>query len=567
MKRVGYRFHPTDEEIISYFLKHKMDGSDSSIGNDITEIDLCKFEPWELPRYAAVQESSNDQVWYFFRPRDSKYPNSRRANRTTKAGFWKSTGRDRKIKARRTKNEIGRKKTLVFHKGRVPDGIKTNWVIHEYQPKTILPHQRAFALCKLLKKGDERTDVPACDEGEPSNRMPSNLGNSVEAPVPQVDQELQVETIVIGNGLGFPYPPAMQQQILMEQGRPLESTPFTNIFGHESNELTFQFDADEEAEDPIKLADSFLIEPAGFSCRNVFAIFPPESNYEEASNNPLNDSSPSNSLSRVNLEGTGDTDVEADPLESFQPMGTSNFSGGNARSNYYWQMQTIQTLTGALLSSIHDQHEKEKISSHRDEIVVTEASSSGTETKKYIICITPVHEVPDYVTTNRARRHKAQKARKQVTSINFLQKEKLNMESDHYETLEMEASSVTSDPESYICFLEEVPDYVTTCGPQYHEAQTSTSLDIAIDLPQMETFIMESQSDMEMAHSETSLKLGTNGSFDNYWMSSFIDLGKSPLSHRQNPPSVSACVGLSWDQFDVICFVMMMSCGALSGFF
>jgi hypothetical protein len=54
-------------------------------------------------------------------------------------------------------------------------------------------------------------------------------------------------------------------------------------------------------------------------------------------------------------------------------------------------MQTIQALTETLPS--------EEIGCYRDEILVTEASSSGSDTKKYICCITSVPEVPDYVTT------------------------------------------------------------------------------------------------------------------------------------------------------------------------
>ncbi|KAJ6334760.1 hypothetical protein OIU76_007838 [Salix suchowensis] len=286
--RVGYRFHPTDEEIISYFLKHKMDGSDSSVDDDIPEIDLCKFEPWDLPKYAAMEEPSNDQVLYFFCPRDCKYPNSQRVNRTTKAGYWKSTGRDRKIKARRTKKEIGTKKTLVFHEGRVPDGIKTNWIIHEYRSQTILPHQRAFTVCKLKEKGDGNTDTQACDEGETSNKRPTNLGNPVESPIQQVDQERQVESVITGNRLVFRCPPAMQQQVHEEQGLSFENTPFANGTGYGYNE----FDTDEEEVDPVKFADSFLGEPPDDSSGNTFSISQPESDYEETPNTLLYNCNP-----------------------------------------------------------------------------------------------------------------------------------------------------------------------------------------------------------------------------------------------------------------------------------
>lgn len=44
----GFRFHPTDEELISYYLLRKAtDASFSSIA--IGDVDLIKFEPWDLP--------------------------------------------------------------------------------------------------------------------------------------------------------------------------------------------------------------------------------------------------------------------------------------------------------------------------------------------------------------------------------------------------------------------------------------------------------------------------------------------------------------------------------------
>ena len=49
-------------------------------------------------------------------------------------------------------NVIGTKKTLVFPRGRVHDGVRTSWVMHKYQPTVTLPHQRAFVLCHLKKK-------------------------------------------------------------------------------------------------------------------------------------------------------------------------------------------------------------------------------------------------------------------------------------------------------------------------------------------------------------------------------------------------------------------------------
>ncbi|KAF6155885.1 hypothetical protein GIB67_039216 [Kingdonia uniflora] len=124
----GFRFHPTDEELITYYLIKKVLDS-SFCCRAMAEVDLNKCEPWGLPERAKMGEKE----WYFFSLRDRKYPTGLRTNRATEAGYWKATGKDREIYSSKTCSLVGMKKTLVFYRGRAPKGEKSNWVMHEYR--------------------------------------------------------------------------------------------------------------------------------------------------------------------------------------------------------------------------------------------------------------------------------------------------------------------------------------------------------------------------------------------------------------------------------------------------
>ncbi|KAK8622756.1 hypothetical protein V6N13_117658 [Hibiscus sabdariffa] len=122
----GFRFYPTDEELLVQYLFRKVAGHHFSL-QIIAEIDLYKFDPWVLPSKALFGEKE----WYFFSPRDRKYPNGSRPNRVAGSGYWKATGTDKIITSEGRK--VGIKKALVFYVGKAPKGTKTNWIMHEYR--------------------------------------------------------------------------------------------------------------------------------------------------------------------------------------------------------------------------------------------------------------------------------------------------------------------------------------------------------------------------------------------------------------------------------------------------
>ncbi|XP_020253949.1 NAC domain-containing protein 83-like [Asparagus officinalis] len=153
----GFRFHPTDEELVVQYLRRKV-FSCPLPASIIPEINLGKCDPWDLPGRC-------EQERYFFALREVKYANSNRSNRATGCGYWKATSKDRAIVSSKYNKVVGVKKTLVFYRGKGPSGSKTDWIMHEYRltsfPQrknsthisiSIVVPTRDWVLCRIFMK-------------------------------------------------------------------------------------------------------------------------------------------------------------------------------------------------------------------------------------------------------------------------------------------------------------------------------------------------------------------------------------------------------------------------------
>jgi hypothetical protein len=123
----GFRSQPTDQELILHYLS-KRAASLPCPAPIIAEVDIYKFEPWDLPAKATFGKDE----WYFYH-RNYYQPNSMRLNRRAGCGYWKSTGAGKPIHSTVTGESVGVKNALVFYKGRPPTGTKSNWIMYEYR--------------------------------------------------------------------------------------------------------------------------------------------------------------------------------------------------------------------------------------------------------------------------------------------------------------------------------------------------------------------------------------------------------------------------------------------------
>lgn len=180
----GFRFHPTDEELVGFYLRRKVEKKPLSI-ELIKVVDIYKLDPWDLPITSA-----GDKEMYFFCIRERKYKNSIRPNRVTGSGFWKATGIDRPIYSSAVTNDcIGLKKSLVYYRGSAGKGTKTDWMMHEFRlptnakstncalpsPKNNTQEAEIWTLCRIFKRNvSYKKYIPGWRDSSSSRQNPSD---------------------------------------------------------------------------------------------------------------------------------------------------------------------------------------------------------------------------------------------------------------------------------------------------------------------------------------------------------------------------------------------------------
>lgn len=138
---IGYRFCPTDEELVVHYLTRKNLRLPLP-ASVIPEFDVFQTSPWGFP--GDLEENR-----YFF---SNVNGNGSKRKRVPCSGSWKPSGKERLILASGSNQPIGIKKTLVFSNGKKQShGPNTKWLMHQY---CLLDSTRAQIFSLMGSLGD-----------------------------------------------------------------------------------------------------------------------------------------------------------------------------------------------------------------------------------------------------------------------------------------------------------------------------------------------------------------------------------------------------------------------------
>ncbi|XP_010454028.1 PREDICTED: NAC domain-containing protein 30-like [Camelina sativa] len=131
---VGFRFHPTDQELVRYCLgRNKVAKTSNKVLELEDKTDLYAKEPWRLTHTETDFFEPNE--WYYFvtlaENVTGKLRTSRKVKGETCEGCWKEVlGKLSDVLSEDKREVIGKKRSLSFYvKG---ESISSGWTMTEY---------------------------------------------------------------------------------------------------------------------------------------------------------------------------------------------------------------------------------------------------------------------------------------------------------------------------------------------------------------------------------------------------------------------------------------------------
>ncbi|CAH2063963.1 unnamed protein product [Thlaspi arvense] len=203
----GFKFVPTDEDLIFHYLKPFV--RNSKIPPPNVPIHLVNIYESNPERLSEEYEKGNDKEWFFITERTKLQEGGKNQKRSDDGGTWKAII-TKKIKAGQV--VVGYKTALEYHIGKIPNALKSNWLMHEFwvEPSS---HDKSdcdvdHALCKiyLTPKAYKRKA-----EEEENEKMKMKIKEDVvEALEEEVDQPRNV-------AFQEPYQPQQPRNVAFQQ--------------------------------------------------------------------------------------------------------------------------------------------------------------------------------------------------------------------------------------------------------------------------------------------------------------------------------------------------------------
>jgi hypothetical protein len=187
MLPLGFRFKPTDEELISHYLVNRVKGEQLS-WDGIPDCDLYgEKPPWE------ICGDKEEEKAYFFT--ELKKLSKNRVARTAGCGVWHENS---SVKIYDNRGDIiGARKLFNFN---VKEGSTTknsSWIMHEFSLVGEQQQGTNLVLCSLQKKGSESSSGVKRRYEEESHQRKRVCCNIVKCPSPQatwIPAETDLET-------------------------------------------------------------------------------------------------------------------------------------------------------------------------------------------------------------------------------------------------------------------------------------------------------------------------------------------------------------------------------------